>query len=186
MLTSTSTVCTPSMPATRDSANGMPLARITVSPLAARTPGAISSALSISPAARGPGSGSTTERSHGMPPTIGLAPWKRRQCSATACAPTTFPPPPIPITSGRLAVVSSRIADTFLGHERGHELRGRDVERVVRRGVPMRAHLGRVALLDRDVGAGWGRWIDRRGGGGDDEWDAVVIGEHGERVRADL
>ena len=44
----------------------------------------------------------------------------------------------------------------------------------------------RVALLDRDLGAGRRREIDRRGRRDDVERDPVMRGEHGERVRADL
>src|SRR3954451_10123199 len=128
----------------------MPLPAITVSSLAGSTLGAITSPFEISAARRGPGSGSTTLLSHETPPMIGLAPWNSRQCSATASAPTTSPPPPMPMISGRLAVASSRMPDAPFGDHRGHKLSRRDVERVVRGWMAVGGHLARVALLDRD------------------------------------
>ena len=52
----------------------------------------------ISAAERGPGRGSTTERSHETPPSLNGVPIAS-QIRATASAPTTSPPPPIPRTS---------------------------------------------------------------------------------------
>src|SRR4051794_1593604 len=106
----------------------------------------------------------------------------------------------MPMISGRLAVTSSRIRTVplnegvtllrmgyaFLGHDRRHQVRGRDVEGVVGGGMPVRRDLRRVALLDRDVDAAGRRRVDRRGGRGDQEGDSVPVGQYSQRIGPDL
>ena len=78
-----------------------------------------------------------------------------------------------------------RPVDAVLGDDRGDQLRRRDVEGRVPRGEARR-DLGRVALLDRDLGAGRGRVVDGRARRDDVERDPVMRGEHREPVGADL
>src|SRR3954466_5284282 len=72
-----------------------------------------------------------------------------------------------------------------LGEDRGHELGGRDVECGIERGA-VDGELRGVALLDRDVGTGGRARVDRGHGRGHVERYAVPLGQHRERIGADL
>src|SRR6478672_884539 len=93
-----------------------------------------------------------------------------------------------------MSKVVRRAMDPAVADDRRDELRRRNVERGIEDAGFVRRRLGaeaapdlvRGALLDRDPSTARRRRVERAPRRGDVEWNAVIIGRDGERIRADL
>src|SRR5829696_5094059 len=151
-LGSTSTVGSPSTRAMCASAKRKPPGPLVSGPASATEPSS-GSACSISASRRGPGIGSIGRRSQVTPPTRALSP-AARAAPATPRAPTTSPPPPMPMQSTRRAAAKngcgSGVGRRAVGVGDRRDLLGGAVELLVRE---HRGALERQVARDLQPGA---------------------------------